>query len=500
MKFDPEFQTIGPEQLFNLDFLFSTHHRLFMTSSKQATWGGRFSELPSEKMVAFGESVSFDHRLAPFDIACSKAHSEMLLSIGILTEEEKTAIHAGLDQIKGDIEKGSFQWDIQLEDVHMNIEQALLGITSAAGKLHTARSRNDQVATDTHLYLKSACEELIEGLKNCALRMVEHAEANLKTPAPSYTHLQRAQPITIAHYCLAWVEMFWRDILEFRDTWNRTNVCPLGSGALAGTTLPIDREHTAKTLGFVDSDGNAIVSSNTLDTVASRDVLLKFAYACAQTGIHFSRLSEDWILWATTEFNFIQLPDSYTTGSSLMPQKRNPDALELTRGKSARIIGNLSTLLNLLKAQPLTYNRDLQEDKPAVFDSHDQVAQILDLFSDLIAKVSFKTERLKEAALDPMLFATDVADYLVEKGVPFRDSHHIVGKLVAKAEESGVAINELDLSITLEISPYLDENFREVFDFERSISLRKARGMPNPENNAERIKEWKQKLSSETIF
>ncbi len=466
-----------------------------MTNFKQATWGGRFSELPSEKMVAFGESVSFDHRLAPFDIACSKAHSAMLASVGILTETERDAIHAGLDQLATQIKSGTFQWDVQLEDVHMNIEQALAAITPAAAKLHTARSRNDQIATDIHLYLKAACEELMQGLSRCALRLVEHAEAHLSTAAPSYTHLQRAQPITLAHYCLAWVEMLWRDMLEFRDTWQRANVCPLGSGALAGTTLPINREHTARTLGFVDAQGQPIISGNTLDTVASRDTLLKFAYACAQTAIHFSRLSEDWILWATTEFGFIQLPDSYTTGSSLMPQKRNPDALELTRGKSARVIGNLNTLLNLLKAQPLTYNRDLQEDKPAVFDSHDQVARIVDLFEDLIAKLRFRTDRLEKAALDPMLFATDVADYLVEQGIPFRESHHIVGKLVAKAEELQVGIHEIDLKITREICPLLDERYREIFQFQRSIERRNAYGMPNPEKNAARIAEWKQRLN-----
>jgi len=467
-----------------------------MTSDKQATWGGRFKELPSEKMVHFGESVSFDCRLAPFDIACSKAHSSMLASVGILTEDEAMSIHQGLDKILERIQKGDFEWNIQLEDVHMNIEQALQTITPAAAKLHTARSRNDQVATDTNLYLKAACEELIQGLAACCKQMANLASQHLSTPAPSYTHMQRAQPITVAHYCLAWVEMFWRDIQEFQDTWKRANVCPLGSGALAGTTLPIDREHTAKTLGFVDEKGDPIVSGNTLDTVASRDTLLKFAFACAQTAIHFSRLSEDWILWATAEFDFINLPDSYTTGSSLMPQKRNPDALELTRGKSARVIGNLNTLLNLLKAQPLTYNRDLQEDKPALFDSHDQMAQILDLFEDLLSKVTFKVEKLSQAALDPILFATDVADYLVDKGVPFRDSHHIVGKLVAKAEEAGVGIDKLPLSETIRISEFLNEEYLDVFRFERSIDRRKAYGMPNPANNAKRLQEWEQKLAS----
>ena len=468
-----------------------------MSSGKQATWGGRFRELPSDKMVDFGESISFDYRLAIYDIQCSKAHSAMLVSVGILTSEEMTQIHEGLDEIARRIEAGTFPWDKKLEDVHMNIEQELSNLTPAAAKLHTARSRNDQVATDIHLYLKNACSELIEALKTCAFAFVEHAEKNLMTAAPSYTHLQRAQPITIAHYCLAWVEMLWRDIKEFEASYESANRCPLGSGALAGTTLPIDREHTAKTLGFVDKNGNPIVTTNSLDSVASRDTLIKFAYACTQTAMHFSRLSEDWILWSSTEFNFINLPDSYTTGSSLMPQKRNPDALELTRGKSARVQGNLTTLLTLLKAQPLTYNRDLQEDKPAVFDSHDQVAQIVDLFADLIPKVEFNKKKLTAAALDPMLFATDVADYLVEKGVAFRDSHHLVGELVALAEKTNTSIEKLDIDLTQKISPHFDHSFREVFTFERSIIKRNAPGMPNPDQNKNQIKSWREKLISE---
>lgn len=467
-----------------------------MSESKQATWGGRFSELPSKKMIAFGESISFDYRLAPYDIACSKAHSSMLESVGILTSAEVSAIHKGLDEILLSIQAQKFVWDIELEDVHMNIEHALLQITPAAAKLHTARSRNDQVATDINLYLKTACTEMIAGLSSCANRFLDHAAKNLLTPAPSYTHLQRAQPITIAHYCLAWVEMLWRDILEFQECYNRSNICPLGSGALAGTTLQIDREHTAKTLGFVDDQGNPILTSNSLDAVASRDSLLKFAYACTQTAIHFSRLSEDWILWSTAEFDFIRIPDSYTTGSSLMPQKRNPDALELTRGKAARIQGNLSTLLCLLKAQPLTYNRDLQEDKPAVFDSHDQLAQIIDLFDDLVSKIEFKEAKLKAAAMDPMLFATDVADYLVENGVAFRDSHHLVGKLVAKAEELQVPINQLDRVTTLAISPLFDDKYLEIFEFERSIKRRNAPGMPNPDLNRKCVQKWREKLDN----
>ncbi len=466
-----------------------------MQNGSQATWGGRFKDLPAQNMIQMGESVSFDYKLAPYDIACSRAHAQMLAKVGILTTEEQQAIDEGLQALLKTIEAGEFDWNPTLEDVHMNIEQALLKITPAAAKLHTARSRNDQVATDTHLYIKDVSAKLIAKIKACTLAFVDHAAANLEQPAPSYTHLQRAQPITIAHYCLAWVEMLYRDILEFENVNERANVCPLGSGALAGTTLPIDREYTASLLGFVDSNGNPRVTTNSLDAIASRDLITKFAFACSQLANHFSRLAEDWILWASAEFQFIHLPDAYTTGSSLMPQKRNPDALELTRGKASRVQGNLMTLLSLSKAQALTYNRDLQEDKPAAFDSAEQVSMILDTFADLLPKVAFNHAKLKEAALDPILFATDIADYLVEKGVPFRDSHHIVGQLVAEAEKSGMALNEIPLETAQQISTQLAEDFYQVFDFERSISKRIATGMPNPRLNAGLIEQWRQKIS-----
>jgi argininosuccinate lyase len=467
-----------------------------MTKDKQATWGGRFQGTPSERMIAFGESVSFDYRLAPYDIRGSKAHAAMLGSVGLLTEQEVAKIHSGLDQIAARIAAGTFEWDIVREDVHMNIEQALKELEPAAAKLHTARSRNDQVATDMHLYIKEACEQMITLLAGCMNGLLDHASEHLNTPAPSYTHLQRAQPITLAHYCLAWVEMLWRDIREFQDTWDRANVCPLGSGALAGTTLPIDREHTARTLGFVDSLGNPKVTTNSLDTVANRDTMLKFAFACSQCALHCSRLAEDWILWSTSEFRFIRLPDEYTTGSSLMPQKRNPDALELTRGKSARILGQFNTLLTLIKAQPMTYNRDMQEDKPALFDQHQQLAQILDLLCDLIPKVTFNLERLREASSDPMLYATDVADYLVEQGMPFREAHHVVGALVALAEKKSCPLNAIPMDEVKGISALLDEKYLQVFDFNRSMERRSGIGMPNPTRNTERIEHWRNTLNA----
>jgi argininosuccinate lyase len=467
-----------------------------MDSTKQQTWGGRFKELPSDKMLSFGESISFDARLAPYDIRCSKAHASMLAHVGLINETEKAAMHSGLDQIQKAVESGEFEWDIHLEDVHMNIEQALVNITPAGAKLHTARSRNDQVATDMHLYIKEASDSMIALLASCISALLKHAKAHLTTPAPSYTHLQRAQPITLAHYLLAWVEMLARDLEEFKSAHELANVCPLGSGALAGSTLPIDREFSAKALGFVDTSGNPVVTTNSLDTVASRDVILKFTFACAQTATHIARLSEDWIIWASSEFDFIQLPDSYTTGSSLMPQKRNPDALELARGKSARIIGDLQTLFTLIKGLPLTYNRDLQEDKPAVFDAHDQTAQILDLLADLIHKTDFKIGKLKAAALDPMLFATDVADYLVDKGIAFRDSHHIVGKVVAMAEAKSVGIDQLSLEELQKISDVFEADYAQIFDFNRSIERRAATGMPNPSRNKKAIETWEQFLAA----
>lgn len=466
-----------------------------MEARNQATWGGRFHSLPSQKMLHFGESVSFDSRLAPYDLACSRAHASMLAHVGILTRREVEDILKGLDTIEASIRSGTFEWKIEFEDVHMNIEQALKQLTPAGAKVHTGRSRNDQVATDIHLFVKDACNRLIEMLRSCALAFVDHAAQHVSTPAPSYTHLQRAQPITLAHYCLAWVEMLHRDILEFEQTWHVANHCPLGSGALAGTTLHIDRAFAAKALGFVDADGEALLTTNSLDAVGNRDTLLKFAFACAQSATHFSRLAEDWILWSTSEYRFIHLPDDYTTGSSLMPQKRNPDALELTRGKCARIHGNLHTLLTLLKAQPLTYNRDLQEDKPAVFDSFDQLSMIADLMGDLIPKVVFRTNRLKEACADPMLYATDLADYLVREGLPFRDAHHLVGKLVAKAEELGLPLDQIPLQERIAISPYFDLRIDGLFGFDQSIARRNQPGMPSPECNASRIADWRQILT-----
>jgi argininosuccinate lyase len=356
-----------------------------MAKQAQATWGGRFSAGPAELMLRFSESVSFDRRLAPFDIAGSKAHAAMLAQVGLITKKERDAIHRGLDAVGRDIAAGTFKWQTKLEDVHMNIEQALTQRVPAAAKLHTARSRNDQVATDMRLYFKAACAEIIEKITAAQRAILQVAAKNRDVLIPGYTHLQRAQPVFLAHHLFTYLEMLQRDAQRFAVVADHANWCPLGSGAIAGTTLPIDREFTAKLLGFVDTAGRPRVTQNSMDAVSDRDAFIEFASACALTGVHFSRMAEDLILWASQEFKFVELPDAFCTGSSLMPQKKNPDSAELLRGKSARLQGNLHTLLVLAKGLPLTYNRDLQEDKPPVFDSHDQTALCLDVLAGTFA-------------------------------------------------------------------------------------------------------------------
>src|SRR4051812_41658221 len=414
-----------------------------MAKSSQATWGGRFTAAPAELMLQFSESVSFDRRLAPFDIAGSKAHSAMLAHVGLITAKERAAIHTGLDAILREIEAGKFSWDTKLEDVHMNIEQALTKRVPAAAKLHTARSRNDQIATDMRLFFKAACGILREKILGAERALLAVAEANRDVLIPGYTHLQRAQPVFLAHHLFAWLEMLERDRARFAEVAAHANWCPLGSGAIAGTTLPIDREFTAKALGFVDAKGRPQVTQNSMDTVADRDLFIEFAAAGATFGVHISRIAEDLILWSSAEFKFVELPDTFCTGSSLMPQKKNPDSCELLRGKSARLQGNLHTLLTLAKGLPLTYNRDLQEDKPPVFDSFDQAALCADVLAGTLGGLTVHRERCAAAVRDPALLATDLADYLVLKGVAFRDAHHAVGAVVQLAEKNLVALNHL---------------------------------------------------------
>ena len=462
--------------------------------SSPAIWGGRFTAGPAELMLQFSESVSFDRRLAPFDIAGSKAHSAMLAHAGLITAKERDAIHAGLDAILAEITAGNFTWDTSLEDVHMNIESALTKRVPAAAKLHTARSRNDQIATDMRLWLKFACGVLAEKIAGAERALLAVAGANRDVLIPGYTHLQRAQPVLLAHHLFAWLEMLDRDRARLAGVTAHANWCPLGSGALAGTTLPIDREFTAKALGFVDARGRAQVTSNSMDAVADRDVFIEFATACALFGVHLSRIAEDLILWSSVEFKFVELADAFCTGSSLMPQKKNPDACELLRGKSARLQGNLHTLLTLVKGLPLTYNRDLQEDKPAVFDSFDQSSLCADVLAGVLGGMTFNRDRCAAAVADPALLATDLADYLVLKGVPFRDAHHAVGAVVRLAEKNVVALNLLPTAEVQKIHPAFGVDWVQVFDLKRALAKRTGPGMPGPAQVAKQFKRWEKIL------
>jgi argininosuccinate lyase len=462
--------------------------------SSQATWGGRFSAGPAELMLRFSESVSFDRRLAPFDVAGSKAHAAMLAKVGLIAKAERDAICAGLDAVLAEIEAGKFRWDTSLEDVHMNIEQALTKRVPAAAKLHTARSRNDQVATDMRLWFKHACAVLGEKLAAAERTLLALAEANRDVLIPGYTHLQRAQPVLVAHHLFAWLEMLERDRARLADVAEHANWCPLGAGAIAGTTLPIDREFVAKELGFVDAKGRPRVTQNSMDAVADRDVFIEFAAACALFGVHASRIAEDLILWSSAEFKFIELPDAFCTGSSLMPQKKNPDSCELLRGKSARLQGNLHTLLTLAKGLPLTYNRDLQEDKPPVFDSFDQVALCVDVLAGTLAGAAVNRERCAAAVSDPALLATDLADYLVAKGVAFREAHHAVGAVVRLAEKNAVALDQLPLEEVQKIHARFEADWTRVFDLKRALAKRAGTGMPGPAQVAAQFRRWRKVL------
>ncbi len=461
-----------------------------VVKQSQATWGGRFSQAPSELMLDFGESVSFDRALAEFDIAGSTAHAKMLSQTGIITKAEFAQIKAGLQTVLKQIRAGEFEWKKEFEDVHMNIEQALTKMVPAAAKLHTARSRNDQVATDMRLFFKFAANDMRARLKKLIAALLKLAQKNAEIHVPGYTHMQRAQPVSVAHHILAWCEMFYRDIERFSFVFDGANVSPLGSGAIAGTTLPIDRALSAEYMGFTDEDGNPILTGNSMDAVADRDVFFEFAFACATLGVHFSRVAEDVIIWNTSEFAFVKLPDAFTTGSSLMPQKKNPDSFELMRGKSARMIGNLTALMTLVKGLPLTYNRDLQEDKPPVFDSFKQATLCLDVLTACARDIEFNAEKCAAAVADPLLLATDLADYFVSLGVPFRNAHHMVGELVALSEKTKTPINELSDADVLKICPKAKPDWRSVFNLRRAFAMRRGIGMPNPELTAQQIKNF----------
>ncbi len=454
-------------------------------------WTGRFSQATADLVLRYGESVSYDWKLYRHDVAGSIAHARAQMKAGLLTQEEFEAIRTGLEGILADIEAGNFTWSTKLEDVHMNIESELTRRIGAAGaKLHTARSRNDQVATDTRLYCREQIDVTLELLRRMQLALVGKAEEYAAVRIPGYTHLQRAQPVTVGHHLLAYVEMLARDADRLRDCRRRLNVSPLGSGAIAGSTINLDREAIAAELGF-DS-----VSQNSMDAIADRDYVLECLFCLSLIGTHLSRLSEDLVLWSTAEFGFCTLSDAHTTGSSLMPQKKNPDVCELTRGKSGRLCGNLVSVLVAVKGLPLTYNRDLQEDKEPLFDSFETVSLALQVNAEMVAAMRINEDRCEAAVEDPLLLATDLADYLVRRGVPFRKAHELVGKAVAVAVSTGTPLNQLTLEQFREISPAYGEDVHSVFNLDRAFALRTNPGAPNAENTKRRLAYWKQQLGA----
>ena len=453
-------------------------------------WTGRFSQPTADLVLEYGESVSYDWKLYEHDIAGSTAHARAQLKAGMLTQEEFDAIANGLQEILADIKAGNFQWSMKLEDVHMNIESELTRRIGAPGaKLHTARSRNDQVATDTRLYCRAQIDTTLELLKDMQRALVQKAAQYAEVRIPGYTHLQRAQPVTVGHHLLAYVEMLDRDRARLEDCHRRVNVSPLGSGAIAGSTINLDRAGIAAELGF-DS-----VSENSMDAIADRDYIMETLFDLSIIGTHLSRLSEDLVLWSSSEFGYCTLSDAHTTGSSLMPQKKNPDVCELTRGKSGRLYGNLVSVMVAVKGLPLTYNRDLQEDKEPLFDSFETVSLALRVNAEMVAAMRINRDRCAAAVSDPLLLATDLADYLVRRGVPFRKAHELVGKAVAVSVGTGTALNELSLDQFKEISPEYGEDVHEVFNLDRAFSLRTNPGAPSADNTARRIAYWQEQLA-----
>ncbi len=449
-------------------------------------WKGRFAKATADLVQEFGESISYDWRLYKHDISGSIAHARAQLKEGILTEKEFAEIEDGLRAIEKDIDAGDFQFSTELEDIHMNIESELTRRIGPAGaKLHTARSRNDQVATDTRLYCREEIETITGLVRQLQISLLTQAETYADAIIPGYTHLQRGQPVTVGHHLLAYVEMLSRDTERLLDAKKRVNVCPLGSGALAGSTINLDRHQIAKELGFER------VTTNSMDAISDRDYILELLFDFALIGTHLSRLSEDLILWCSSEFGFATLSDSHTTGSSLMPQKKNPDVCEITRGKTGRLYGNLVSLLTAAKGLPLTYNRDLQEDKEPLFDSIDTLKLALKVNAEMIAEMTVNTETCLKAASDPMLLATDLADYLVKNSVPFRQAHDLVGQAVALSIQEKTPLDQLDLS---KISEHYGADAKDVFSLQTALAARTNPGAPNIENIKSEIQRWKDQL------
>lgn len=456
---------------------------------------GRFAAGPGADVAQFTESVSFDRRLWRHDLLGSMAHATMLRKIDLLTKTELAAIIRELEAIGREIAHGKFRWKTALEDVHMNIEAELTRRVPAGAKLHTGRSRNDQVALDMRLWLRDQLVDLADELRALQKALVSLGTRHGGVLIPGYTHLQRAQPVYLAHHLLAYVEMLERDHQRLADCFRRVNVCPLGSGALAGSTLPLDRALVARLLGFVDAKGRPRLSQNSMDAVSDRDFAVEFCSVAALLAVHLSRLAEDVILWSSSEFGFIRIADAYTTGSSLMPQKKNPDIAELTRGKSGRVIGNLVALLTLLKGLPMTYNRDLQEDKERLFDSADTARSCVRLMTAMLAHTSVHAAACAAAARDPLLLATDLADYLVKKGKPFRQAHHAVGAVVALAEKLGKSLDHLTVAEFQSVDQAFGSDVTAVFNLEKAMRRRALPGAPGTREVQAQLARWRKILS-----
>jgi argininosuccinate lyase len=455
------------------------------------SWSGRFKGRTAKSVESFAESVSFDWRLWPYDIEGSIAHAKMLGYKGIIPQKDAAKIVKGLKAVAIDIERGKLRFKPNLEDVHMNIEAALTKkIGSVGGKLHTARSRNDQVALDLRLYLRAETKAIVAHIATMQGVLLKQAEKNVETIMPGYTHLQRAQPVLLAHHLLAYVEMLERDKERLKDGLKRIEVLPLGAAALAGTGLPVDRKYVAKELGF------KAVSQNSIDAVSDRDFVVEFLSSASILMMHLSRLSEELVLWASEEFSFIELPDAYATGSSIMPQKKNPDVPELVRGKTARVYGSLMTLLTLIKGLPLAYNRDLQEDKPALFDAVETVSGCLMVLADMVPEMKFNKDRMLEAAKGGFSTATDIAEYLAEKGVPFREAHGVTGKIVRHCEKADKSLENLSLEDFKKFSPLFGRDIHSRIGVKASVGLRRSEGGTAPQEVKRQIKRLKRLVAS----
>ena len=458
--------------------------------AKEKPWSGRFTQPTDAAVEAFTASVDFDRRLYVYDIMGSIAHAQMLAKVGVLTKKECDAIVKGLKDIEAEIDAGQFDWSVALEDVHMNIEARLIQRIGETGKkLHTGRSRNDQVATDLRLYLRDGIDVVLHSIGQLQQAVLNVAEREAGTPMPGFTHLQVAQPITFGHHMLAWFEMLARDAERLQDCRSRVNVLPLGSAALAGTSFPIDRAYTARLLGF---DAPA---ENSLDAVSDRDFAIEFIADAALLMTHLSRMSEELVLWSSTQFGFVELSDAYCTGSSIMPQKKNPDVPELVRGKTGRVTGHLVALLTLMKAQPLAYNKDNQEDKEPVFDTLDTVLGSLRVFAGMIPSMKVRRDHLLRAAVMGHATATDLADYLVRQGVAFRDAHEIVGKAVRLAIDTDRDLSQIDLDEYKKLSPAIGKDVYGVLTVEGSLKARDHLGGTAPSQVKAAIKRARKRIT-----